>query len=116
MSAAATNSRRPVRILKAADHLSETNVAGEAALLLAMPVLESLVLSKDAGIPKTVGSAEEGPVLLWEAEMASCCLVIEYQKAELGVQTMAIRYRGYLAESHGSSTTSELRIAVLAAR
>lgn len=81
-----------------------------------MPVQESLVLSKGAGIPKPVESAEEAPVLPWEVEMASCCLVIGYQKAELDGQTTAIRCHGYLVEFHGSLTMNELHIAVSAAR
>lgn len=81
-----------------------------------MPVQESLVLSKDAGIPKPVESAEEAPVLPWEVEMASCCSAIGYQKAELDGQTTAIHCHGYLVEFHGSLTMSELHIAASAAR
>lgn len=117
MRAAVICSSRPVRILKEAlAHLSETDAVGAAGVLLTMPVLESLVLPKDAEIPKPVGSAEEGPVLPWEAEVASYCLVAGYQKAVLGGQTMARRYRGYLSESHGSLKARELGIAVPAAR
>lgn len=115
-SAAATSPTCPVRKLKEAGHLSGTCAVGAVEQLLAMPAQEYLVLSKDAGIPKPVESAEEAPVLPWEVEMASCCLVIEYQKVELDGQTTAIRCHGYLVEFHGSLMMSELRIVVSAAR
>lgn len=115
-SAAATSPRCLAHILKEAGHLSETCAVGAVERLLAMPVQESLVLSKGAGIPKPAESAEEAPVLPWEVEMANCCLVIGYQRAELDGQTTAIRCHGCLVEFHGSLTMSELHIAVSAVR
>jgi hypothetical protein len=87
-------------------HLSYLDAVGVAEVLLTMPVLESLVLSKDAEIPKPAESAAEGPALLWEAELASCYFVTDHQKAVLGGQMTAKRYHGYLAESRGPWMTS----------
>lgn len=67
-----------------------------------MLVPESLALLKDAEIPKPAAGAVEGPAMLSEAELASCCFVAEHQKAVLGGQTMAKRCRGCSEESRGS--------------
>lgn len=61
---------------------------------LTMLVPEFLALLKGAEIPKPAASAVEEPVMLSEVDLASCCFVAEHQKAVLGGQTMAKRYRG----------------------
>lgn len=90
-----------VRILKEVRvHLSDVAAVVEVPLTMLVP--EFLALLKDAEIPKPAASVVEGPAILSEVELASCCFVAEHQKAVLDGQMMAKRYRGCSEESRGS--------------
>jgi hypothetical protein len=68
-----------------------------------MLVPEFLALSRDAEIPTPAASAVEGPVMLSEVGLASCCFVMPgHQKAVLGDRMTAKHYRGCSGGSHGS--------------
>lgn len=96
--------------------LSETCVVGVGVPRQAMPALVFLVLSKDAVSPRATARAEEEPGRPWKAEASSYCLAIGDRKSVLGDPTMARRYRGCWAGSHGFWTMSVSRIAVAAVR
>lgn len=99
--AAAASQEYFVRILKEV-RVHPSDVVAVAEVPLTMLVPEFLALLKDAEIPKPAASVAEGPVMFSEVELASCCFVVEHQKAVLDGQTMAKRCRGCSEESRGS--------------